>query len=322
MASMLSRRDKDAAVQQPREEARQTACLNCGEAVMGRYCHNCGQTSGAHNRSLWLFVQEFFEEFFRLDSKFLRSIVPLLTKPGFLTQEWVAGRRAKYITPLKLYVTLSAVCFLAISLVPNSSVIHVNTGKDDKAMSAARTALNNKEKAESTSAFDRLVDRQVSKLTLSGPIGDANRIEFQRQMIDRLPTVNLILLPIFALLFKLLYIRRSRFYVEHLVFALHSYAFFSLGMAIVVLCTDFAWIVLPVMLWMFLYLPIAMARNYQQGVIKTLVKWVMFCGLYALFVSAALLGTVVYTASRLRDDAPQPAVSAPVARTKHPDGGP
>ena len=98
-------------------------CRNCGHHVHDKYCPRCGQHFADHNHGLWQFVAEFCEEFVRLDSKFFRTIVPLCIRPGFLTKEWVAGKRVRYITPLKLYLTLSALCFLMISLQPASGIV-------------------------------------------------------------------------------------------------------------------------------------------------------------------------------------------------------
>lgn len=278
----------------------QHRCLNCGEPTVGRYCHACGQATGPHNRSLWLFIQEFLDEFLKLDSKFLRTIVPLVIKPGYLTKQWVAGKRTTYITPLKLYVALSALCFLAISLVPNNSVVRVDTG--DKESLAQANADLRRESAKPGSSFEKLIQTQVSKLTAIGPVGDENRKEFADKFVGRLSTANLLLLPIFALLFKLLYIRRSRFYVEHLVFALHYYAFFSFAMALIVLSSLVSWLGLLAfltVLWVLAYLPVAMVVNYQQGIIKSLVKCAIFCGIYMLVVSAVLVGMVLFTAMQL-----------------------
>ena len=93
-------------------------CRNCGHEVHAVYCPRCGQSIADNNQSLWQFIKDFLEEFVQLDSKFIRTIVPLCFKPGFLTSEWTAGRRVRYITPLKLYITLSALFFLVLSYQP------------------------------------------------------------------------------------------------------------------------------------------------------------------------------------------------------------
>lgn len=86
-------------------------CLNCGTPLTGRYCVECGQPNHTVVAPLWETVEEFFGNHFGLDTKFFHSIVPLLLKPGFLTREYCAGRRERYIKPLRLYLFSSILFF-------------------------------------------------------------------------------------------------------------------------------------------------------------------------------------------------------------------
>jgi hypothetical protein len=61
------------------------------------------------------FLHQFMSDYFTFDSKFFKSVIPLLFKPGFLTTEFFAGRRVRYITPLRLYIFISIVFFLLLS---------------------------------------------------------------------------------------------------------------------------------------------------------------------------------------------------------------
>jgi len=289
-------------------------CLNCGEVVLGRYCHHCGQHVGEHNKGVWPFIQEFLEEFIRLDSKFLRTLVPLFLKPGFLTREWVAGKRVRYITPLKLYVSLSALCFLAISLTSSRDLIRVDS-TPPKMPAVAQKAIEEDAKQPKTS-FERMIEKPFQKLKFDGPDGAANVKEFGDKFIGRLSTANLILLPIFALLFKLLYIRRSRFYVEHLVFALHYYGFFSIGTTLVIFFSKVVHVPLvnvAIVLWMLAYLPVAMFVNYRQGIIKTFIKCWIFCSFYLVAIAFILLALVLVTALEIGLAQPDRAAVTPAA---------
>ena len=229
-----------------------------------------------------------------------------------MTREWIAGKRVRYITPLKLYVTISAVCFLIISYQYSQNVkfnardnstktenlANVNIGgtnildfSSDIENAKKMDAKAKTKKSKGDSFFEGL----FSGVAKPGPEGDANRKDFVDKLVGRLSTANLLLLPVFALLFKLLYIRRSRYYVEHLVFALHYYAFTFLGLSVCLLVKN-PWVIGPVSIWMTLYLPIAMYLHYQQGVIKTFVKCVAFGFMYTIAVSFALVGLVIVTA--------------------------
>ena len=87
-------------------------CLNCGTMVEGRYCQNCGQENVVPKETFWHMVTHFFYDITHFDSSFFETVKDLLFKPGFLSKEYMAGRRAKYLHPIRMYVFTSAVFFL------------------------------------------------------------------------------------------------------------------------------------------------------------------------------------------------------------------
>ncbi len=91
----------------------QTNCPNCDQPMgaVDRYCAGCGQAViGRENvRDL---LDQFLGDYFTYDSKLIRSLIPLMTRPGHLTAEYLAGRRARYIPPLRMFIFLSIVFFL------------------------------------------------------------------------------------------------------------------------------------------------------------------------------------------------------------------
>ena len=86
------------------------ACANCGTVLTGPYCARCGQHVADFHRSVWRFVAEFFDNTICWDNKLLRTLEPLFKQPGFLTSEFMAGRRVRYVHPLRLFLFTSAVC--------------------------------------------------------------------------------------------------------------------------------------------------------------------------------------------------------------------
>lgn len=87
-------------------------CLNCGTTVQGKYCHNCGQENVVPHETFWHMVKHFLYDITHFDSKFFDSMKFLLLKPGFLPLEYIRGRRASYLNPVKKYVFTSAIFFL------------------------------------------------------------------------------------------------------------------------------------------------------------------------------------------------------------------
>jgi hypothetical protein len=116
-----------------------------------------------------------------------------------------------------------------------------------------------------------------------------------RGIEENAPKAMFVLLPVFAAVLKLLYIRRSRFYVEHFVFALHVHSMAYL-LFLFLLVTPWQWLTPVVLSWMSLYVFIAMKRVYQQGIIRTAIKYSLLGWIYALLLGIAFLITAVLTA--------------------------
>lgn len=86
-------------------------CLNCETEVIGRFCHVCGQENIEPKESFGHLVMHFFEDITHFDGKFFSSVVMLFKKPGFLAKEYLKGRRASYLNPIRMYVFTSAIFF-------------------------------------------------------------------------------------------------------------------------------------------------------------------------------------------------------------------
>lgn len=89
-------------------------CLNCGHHVEDHYCSHCGQPNLELKEPFWGFLGHSVGHYFHFDSKFFHTMVPLLTKPGQLTLDYLAGKRARYIHPVSLYIFVSIVYFLIV----------------------------------------------------------------------------------------------------------------------------------------------------------------------------------------------------------------
>jgi hypothetical protein len=87
-------------------------CLNCGTMVQGHYCQNCGQENIVPKETFWHMFTHFFYDITHFDGSFFTTLKDLLFKPGFLTREYMKGRRKSYLHPVRMYVFTSAVFFL------------------------------------------------------------------------------------------------------------------------------------------------------------------------------------------------------------------
>lgn len=88
-------------------------CLNCGYTVERNFCSNCGQENLEPKESFWQFLTHLFRLNLALDGKFIATLKKLVTRPGFVSREYMAGRRASYIHPIRMYLFFSFILFIA-----------------------------------------------------------------------------------------------------------------------------------------------------------------------------------------------------------------
>ncbi|HET9482737.1 MAG TPA: DUF3667 domain-containing protein, partial [Xanthomonadales bacterium] len=116
------------------------SCPNCQAAMHGAYCYACGQPRRGMIRPLAGIVADFLDTVFNVDARIWRTLAPLYFKPGFLSNEYFAGRRVRYVTPLRLYFFLSIVAFLVISAVANIDNVKVERPGTRPSTAAERAA--------------------------------------------------------------------------------------------------------------------------------------------------------------------------------------
>ena len=98
------------------------ACLNCGAVLRGQYCGNCGQRARTRLISLWELVRDAFGDLFELDSRIWQTLIPLLIRPGRLTHDYLAGRRARYMPPFRMYLVMSLIFFVVAFFNPREEL--------------------------------------------------------------------------------------------------------------------------------------------------------------------------------------------------------
>ena len=98
-------------------------CLNCGTELKGPFCYYCGQPDRNLMRFFPALVRDLLEDFLDLDSRFMRTLKPLLFKPGKLTRDYMTGRRSRYTPPMRLYLFSSILFFILASFLSNQAII-------------------------------------------------------------------------------------------------------------------------------------------------------------------------------------------------------
>jgi hypothetical protein len=127
------------------KERKEKNCLNCNAEINGRFCSVCGQENVEPAESAWHLVTHFFNDITHFDGKFFSTLKFLIFKPGFLSSEYRAGRRASYLNPVRMYVFTSAIFFLVFfsvyhfdNVVSDSLQFNGKTEKDIAAMDSSQ----------------------------------------------------------------------------------------------------------------------------------------------------------------------------------------
>jgi hypothetical protein len=104
----------------------QSECLNCGTALHGEFCSGCGQKAGHSNPTFHDLWHDVTHETLHVDGRLWSSLRLLFTKPGFLTQEYIAGRRTTHFPPLRLYLICSVAYFAIAAFAPFDATVQVD----------------------------------------------------------------------------------------------------------------------------------------------------------------------------------------------------
>jgi len=298
-------------------------CLNCSAQLSGAFCSACGQRDIPPYPSLRELAVDAVAEFSGWDGRLATTLRDLFRRPGWLTLEFLEGRRVRYISPLRLYLMASVVYFLIAASAPNlrpkpgslsvagmsfgvsgSTSTTANGGGGgghaaDRVAKAADESLNGSqpltaaEKAAALKDIERAPAffRPLLRRVVGDPLG------FRRDLLQTMPRMLFVLLPVFAGIVALFY--RGRKYPEHLYFAIHLHAFVFLVLAVPELLklTRLPGLVMAAGAAVFITIPvyatIAFRRVYGGSMPVTIAKEAGIGALYAVAAGAGFL-TMLY----------------------------
>ncbi len=343
--------------------ALEAACRNC-DANLGEpsanFCPACGQDTLNHPPTFWEFVHEFITHYVALEGKLWKTLWLLFLKPAELTREYRAGRKQRYISPLRLYITASFLFFLVVKIAGLGSAINFSAedakadrpfillkADDDHASKSNSTASKDKQDSPAVSnkaakheddaaeeSIDKMVKGIVAEAAKTAKQGAAAGAKAAREnaakspeddsinvadftcaagekmcqwlkdhlqakykgktqtqvlgmlrdgAIANIPYAMFMLLPLFALLTKLLYINRGYYYGEHVVYALHIHAFTFFVMLMSALLPD--WLAVTVLVAAAVYYLVALQRFFSGNWFLTFIRYSVIGILYPIMLS-------------------------------------
>lgn len=264
----------------------QAICQNCETKLTGEYCYCCGQQAIApHHYALGHFFKHALHDLTHFDSKVFRSLFPLVFKPGFLTAEYLAGRQKRYIKPITMFVLVNLFFFLVVHRMGMLNwTFEGITGGPHGAFAKRLVA-------------EKIAAQQVSE--------EEFVIHFNQVLKYNQKSMFFFLIPLFAVVLKGLYLRKKRYYVEHLIFSIHFHSYFlifvviglpllifAMGLIDLVLGTRIGptfgrdpYIIIPLVLGMLVYLLFALKRMHRQSLLMIAAKTLLLTfGEFALIV--------------------------------------
>ncbi len=219
-----------------------SVCLNCGHALDAprpKYCPACGQETNLRPPTLGEFAQQFGGSMMAAEGALWRTLVLLFTKPGQLTLEYLAGRRRRYVLPLRLYLTISLIAFIALSLsatvnvakAPGSAILVTDDVNLSFGVGESRVGMRGGVFfCEHLPAWT--CDRLQRRFDLDPKVVSREFEEFSQRFVGHWGSAMFALVPLFAMWVKLAWSKRRMRYTEHLVFALHLHSFWFAAIAL------------------------------------------------------------------------------------------
>jgi hypothetical protein len=302
-------------------------CLNCGTAVSANFCAECGQETRLHMPSAGEFLHEFVGHYVALEGKLWKSLGLLLFRPGRLTLEYLQGKRVRYVLPLRLYLTFSLIFFALFKaggvnvakMDPADSkppaAVHAQdkrTARGEDKLVAERQARHASDEADKQVANEedrsgdtdkvRLADKlrnAVAKISpklvehvdkFDGLSPEQQEHQLKAAFFGYVPYAVFALMPVFALLLKLLYLGSGRRYGEHVLFALHTNAFAFMTLSLLMVVPGIPFLRPALGLWLVFYLPTAMRRVYGGSRLVTFLRWTVLMLLHLLCIVLAIVG--------------------------------
>jgi hypothetical protein len=287
-------------------------CLNCKQLLTGEYCTHCGQRERGRDVRVRDIAGDALEDMSSLDSRLWRTLVGLLFRPGLVTAEYLAGRRASFVPPLRFYFIVSFLVFLVVAAMPPGNEVELDQqgilitfddeGQDGKSLKEVLEdgdigqSLN-----EETIDLPSWLQPYEAQFKANVVAMEDNPGAFLTLLVQRLPQMMFVLLPLFALLLQLGYLFSPFHYLQHLIFSVHFHSFAFLLYLLQWLVgllrpgNYIGWIILALLI----YLPLALARVYHSGALGAIGKSLVINGSYLLMVSLAGVAYILNNLAQL-----------------------
>lgn len=306
-------------------------CLNCRHVVEQKFCPNCGQENTDSRKTFHHLFIHFFEDLTHYENAFWRTIKNLLFKPSSLTKEYLSGKRLSYLAPVRLYIFISFITFLLITLFPSN--VNEKIVKSEKAINeeiSKNDATVNKKTDKRYFHFKTMKEidsiqkygKENEKLNASSYWFSEKAIhvtekytkkeiyeKFIESFFHNLPKILFIIMPFFAFFLWLFHSKKKWYYFDHGIFTLHYFSFLLLIFLIMFISDRFfglfgedsplsylsGLITFVGTTWMLYYFYPAHHRFYGESRIVSFVKSILLFIINSLFIIFLLCLYILFT---------------------------
>ncbi len=248
-------------------------CITCGTELIGNFCTQCGEKklNPSKDYSIGKFLEQTVDAFTHFDSKFLRSFKALLLKPGFLTSEFIRGKRTPYMKPVQIYLVATILFYF---IFPTNSTFYssVDNMTDGNILNyEVSKAVQRKMATDSTSM--RLVVKGVNE-----------------EAAHKSKAFLFLIIPFWGVCFYLLFRKSISFLVPHVVLAVHNLSFFILLFLLyLAIFSVFGHNLgelelIPLMIIFFIYMFISIRKVYRENAVRSIMKSLLSFSSFFLLV--------------------------------------
>lgn len=269
-------------------------CQNCETQYKGNYCPECGQSATEFNKPIKFLFVDIVGNIFAFDTRFWKTIVSLIFKPGTLTANYVQGQRARYMPPFRLYIFTSFFVFLLLSIYVNKEV-EIDEDSWTEISSTLKKKLKDEAAVLNSSESQNLKNEDEKEKVIETVLKVIdNPSAYLNRYIKYVSWSMFLLMPIYGFYLWLFFFRSKRYYYSHLIFALnqHSFVFlFFVGLIFLQLLwpnrSIYPELYLGYIVPVYLYLGIR--KFYKKGWFASLFRLVLIGVLYNLTLFIALI---------------------------------
>jgi Protein of unknown function (DUF3667) len=268
-------------------------CPNCGSETSGNYCAQCGQKNHLHDDTVWGLLLHFFEHYFHYDNKFWQTLRALLFNPGKLTIAFRNKQRMRYISPVSLYIFISAMYFLAQ---------HFAANYEEKKIFTQLKNGDHKAKLVVTPGQVTVQSTVVEKKLASAGDRIQQNPEMIKPIIEKVqeatPKIFFFFIPFTALLVQIMFARRKNlFFVDQIIFSLHMHSFYfvvSLVLLPFALIPESMYVSLLTMVIYPVYFVLAMKNTYNISGVRAFFYALIIGIIYSVLYGSTAIAYGIY----------------------------